>query len=556
MKLAGTRGREIGGGVGRVLLACVLALACMRTSAVAQDPVQDPVPEGVKPETEAPVIPPQDTPPPVFPPQDPNANDPNEQDAKPAPVESPPIPAEKPVETPAETPPRPNAAPTGGAAGTDATPASIPLANSGAPAPADYARTFEEAAFEAELARLVAAHPSRLRITSLGTSKQGRRIALATLGELAGDPDQRPAALLATDLEARFGERPGGPEAALYVMRTLLERAEREPELAELLTGVTLYAVPAPDPDGVFAVGGALERTCRLERNFPAGWQPSDAIDCPQGPYPCSEPETRELARLVAQRTNVGGLALLARQTLSPTLSPILRDESSAILNANAARPAGGPGGGTVGGTGGGTVENALAHVAARAALDATTLIRARDAALAQPGSLAAFARARAGACVLVMDPWSGEPAGADGVRAGFAALPGAVEALLRELPRLDGKSLRAERLRERLWLVEVELRVSGGLPTASAEERARAPASVWLDVEGARVSKIGLRRDEQPVGNLDVPRGKTWRIGHLAGNETVRLYLAVEGDEGGTLRLAFRSLRGGHAEFDVALGG
>ncbi|MCY2960665.1 MAG: hypothetical protein NTY35_10915 [Planctomycetota bacterium] len=80
-----------------------------------------------------------------------------------------------------------------------------------APAPAAYAAAWTEAAFESEIARLVAAHPARLRVSTLGTSKQGRRIALLTLGDLAGDPDQRPAALLATDLEARFGERPGGP---------------------------------------------------------------------------------------------------------------------------------------------------------------------------------------------------------------------------------------------------------------------------------------------------------------------------------------------------------
>lgn len=395
----------------------------------------------------------------------------------------------------------------------------------GPPGSEAYSATWDEPAFEAELARLAAAHPQRLRSASLGTSKQGRRIALLTLGDLAGDPDKRPAALLATDLEARFGDRPGGPEAALYAVRALLERAEREPEMAELLAGVTLYAVPAPDPDGAFASGAAAQRTCRLERNFPAGWQPSGAVECPQGPYPCSEPETRELARLVASATNVGALALLLKDGAAP--------------GAEVRAP-----------------EPALARIASRSGLDAASLARARDAALAQPGGLAAFARARAGACVLALDPWSGAPAGADTPRAGFQALPAALEGLLRELPRLEGRSLRAERLRERLWLVEVELRVAGGLPTASAEERAKAPASVWLDVRGARVARIGLRREGQPVGNLEVPRGKTWRIGHLEGNESVRLHLAVEGDEGGVLGLEFRSLRGGRAAFDVALGG
>jgi hypothetical protein len=466
------------------------------------------------------------------------------QDEKPAVVpEASPPPASKPAAQDPSTPPvapppnptgAPRDEPSSRAAQAGSAPAN-PLARpevEGAPSATDYAQAWSEPAFEAELTRLAAAYPSRLQVSSLGTSKQGRRIALLTLGDRTGDPDLRPAALLATDLEARFHERPGGPEAGLYTVRALLERAEQDPELAELFTGATLYAVPAPDPDGVFEAGGPVARTCRLERNFPAGWQPSDAIDCPQGPYPCSEPETRELARLVAQRTNIGALALFARRL------------GDAATN------------GDTEANGIGTVESALAHLAARAGLEAGALARARDAALAQPGGLAAFARARAGACVLVLDPWSGDPAPAEGVRASFAALPAAVEALLRELPRLAGHSVRAERLREKLWLVEVELQVAGGLPTASAEERARAPASVWLDVQGARVSKIGLRRDGQPVGNLDVPRGKTWRIGHLAGNESVRLYLAVEGEEGGTLSLAFRSLRGGHVEFDVPLGG
>jgi hypothetical protein len=69
-------------------------------------------------------------------------------------------------------------------------------------------------------------------------------------------------------------------------------------------------------------------------------------------------------------------------------------------------------------------------------------------------------------------------------------------------------------------------------------------------------VSKIGLGREGLPVGNLDVPRGATWRIGHLQGAESARLHLAVEGEAGGVLRLVFRSLRGGRVELEVALQG
>lgn len=396
-----------------------------------------------------------------------------------------------------------------------------------ATAPLDYAKPWTEAVFETELARLAAAHPRFLRLDALGTSRLGRRLALLTVGDVANGVDGKPAALLATDLGAAIGHAPEGPQAVLFALKTLLERAEREPAVAELLAGTTLYAVPAPDPDGIFAPDETTARTCRLDRNFPAGWQPSDAIDCPQGPYPCSEPETRELARLVAQRTNVAALALF------------LRDGNA--LSAGAS-----------------TIEAPLARIAGAAGLDAARLQADQAAAVAEPGSLAAFARARAGACVLVLDPWSVSVADADAAAppAGFLPLAPAIEGLLRELPRLGGQMVRAERLRERLWLVEVELRVAGGLPTAHVDEHQRSPASVWLDVDGARVSKIGLGRAGQPVGNLDVPRGTTWRIGHLQGAESVRLHLAVEGEAGKVLRLVFRSLRGGRVELEVALQG
>ncbi len=438
------------------------------------------------------------------------------QDPAPAPVPPPePVPEPSPEPAPVSVEPTTIAPPAPAATTT----------------PLDYAQPWSESSFEAELARLAAAHPTFLRIDTLGTSRQGRRLALLTVGDVANGVDGKPAALLATDLGVASGKAPEGPQAVLFAVRTLLERAEREPAVAQLLAGTTLYAVPAPDPDGLFAPEATTARACRLDRNFPAGWQPSDAIDCPQGPYPCSEPETRELARLVAQRTNVAALALFTRDDHARPVSPSATDTP-------------------------------LARIAGAAGLDVAQLQADQAAAVAEPGSLAAFARARAGACVLVLDPWTGAGAATTGERAaaappaGFLPLAPAVEGLLRELPRLGGRIVRAERLRERLWLVEVELRVAGGLPTASVDEHQKSPASVWLDVDGARVSKIGLGREGQPVGNLDVPRSATWRIGHLKGAESARLHLAVEGEAGGVLRLVFRSLRGGRVELEVALQG
>ncbi len=453
------------------------------------------------------------------------------QDPAPPPPEPP---VETPVETPPiETPPAPETPeqekseqeePAPDAPPAAATPAAV------TPAPAAPLAPMTEAAYEAELARLAAAHPQHLGVAELGASRLGRRIALLALGDRTGDVDERPAVLLATGFEAAADGRPRGPEAALFTVRALLERAQRDVALAELFADVTLYVVPAPDPDALYAPPGGPARTCRLDRNFPAGWQASDSIDCPQGPYPCSEPETRELARLVAGRANIGALVVLRAAAPAVPANEI-----------GAAEPG---------------QTRLVERLCDKIGLEPARVLAAQHAALSEPGSLAAFARARRGAFVLALDPWSGGLGGPSGTEppAELRRVPVVVERLVRELPRLAAHAARTERLREKLWLVEVEVQDAGLLPTACAEERRHSPASVWFEAEGARITHAGIRRTGAPAANLDVPKGRVWRLGHLEGGESVRLYLAVEGEAGATLTLTLRSLRGASARLSVVL--
>jgi iron uptake system component EfeO len=97
--------------------------------------------------------------------------------------------------------------------------------------------------------------------------------------------------------------------------------------------------VPAPDPDATFAPDKTQPRACRLDRNFPAEWKPWSSETCAQGPYPLSEPETRSIARLLTQRSNVGAVVLLSRGIdLHETGTPVEESEIERILFAPVTR--------------------------------------------------------------------------------------------------------------------------------------------------------------------------------------------------------------------------
>jgi len=395
----------------------------------------------------------------------------------------------------------------------------------------DAATPFDHTAYEAALGGIVAAYPDLVRARSLGKSRGGRDLWLAVVADgSGGDPGRRPAAVLVTDLEpspATAG-RPPGPEAALFALSSLLEQARAGGATRDRLRRCTLYVLPAPDPDGSFgaapspgpSVGppaapspegqhAAIEpRRFRLDRNFPAGWEPYDAdgggaAGATACPYPLSEPESRTLARFLLERTNLSTLIVLDGQ------------------------PASG-------------IQREGRTVAA--------------------GSLEAFCAEVLDGAVQVLEPFRGEsrssPTGS--APEGFYQAADEVAAALDDLPRLECAAPKVERLRPEVWLVDVPLSNAGRLPTLGRTGRATTASSVQLRTNGGRVVACAVQRPVQSGagGTYDAVRGArgTWPLGHLEGRASVGVRLVVEAAEGTKLEAVFESPRSGTARATVEL--
>ena len=370
----------------------------------------------------------------------------------------------------------------------------------GRPAPVlDFAKPFDHAGYEAALGAIAEAFPDLMRVRSLGKSRGGRDLWLAVVADTAeGEPRRNPAAVVLTDLDPGGGDAVAGPEAALFVLEDLLRRARADPEIRARFRRSALYVLPAPDPDRAFpatessSVGDAARRTCRLEENFPARWQPfGDDVRAP-GPYALSEPESLTLARFLLDRENVSTLVVLSRA----------------------------------------------------------------EARGATPGSLRAYAREILGLEVRDSRPWTGEarPTEIGSAPQGFVAAAEACTSVLDGLPRLECGPSSLERLRPDLWLLDLPLENRGTLPTLGAESRRPGFPSVSMKVEGGRLVACALRgatsEGFRPVdlGVAIVP------IGHLDGLEALGVRIVVQAEEGAQLAISFRSARAGTAGLDAPL--
>lgn len=461
------------------------------------------------------------------------------------PVQEPPP---KPEPAPAPTPaPTPTPAPAGG----DPTPVATPPTGSAAaatasdtPAPAvtfDYAARANHESYQAEIARLVAAHPTRARRVSLGTSRGGRDITALVLSDLSvGDPDRKPAVLLVTGLDPSFDARPAGCEAALFAARAILQRAESDAAAAAWLARTSVYVLPAPDPDLLFAPEGAPPRACRLDRNFPCAWRPWSSETCAQGPYPLSEPETRALAQFLAARGNVGAVVLLSRgKDLAPATVDAQVELDRILFERVAAVEAGASRDGAID---------------AKAA--AETLARRAESFARESGSLAAFCRSRLSAFVLPLDPFGGETVDTPFGRAPqrFARVAEVVARLSDELPRVEGTVTGTERLRERLWKIDLVVENQGLLPTLLEAERAQSPGSLWFDATGGRIAQVGVSRGGAGDTNARMRPPASWLLGHLDGREKIKVFVLIEAAEGTNVEFTLRTLREGETRCAVTL--
>ena len=177
---------------------------------------------------------------------------------------------------------------------------------------------------EREMDDLVRTHPRRIRVESIGCSREGRPIRAF---RLRGDGVERRPRLLVT-AQIHAVEYVGG-YVARRVARLLAEGYGHDPETTGLLDAAEVVVVPLLNPDGAERIWRARGRT-RLgwarftqggvdpNRNFPfvpvAGkpaW--NSGRDAPgsayyRGPHPLSEPECLALAQLARREGFCGAV--------------------------------------------------------------------------------------------------------------------------------------------------------------------------------------------------------------------------------------------------------
>jgi len=96
--------------------------------------------------------------------------------------------------------------------------------------------------------RLESAWPDRCRLSTIGTSVEGREIWLLTVTDYGtGDPDTKPAMWIDGNIHANEIQ---GSEIALYTAWYLCEQADRVEWIAELIRDRAFYIVPTINPDG------------------------------------------------------------------------------------------------------------------------------------------------------------------------------------------------------------------------------------------------------------------------------------------------------------------
>jgi murein tripeptide amidase MpaA len=111
--------------------------------------------------------------------------------------------------------------------------------------------------------------PDVLRVSSLGRSREGREIWLATLSfGSSADTRSKPAVWIDANIHAT---ELTGSVAALHLIWTLASRSESDPRVAEALRTRTFYIVPRHNPDGAEL---ALSKQPQFIRSSTRSWPP------------------------------------------------------------------------------------------------------------------------------------------------------------------------------------------------------------------------------------------------------------------------------------------
>lgn len=391
----------------------------------------------------------------------------------------------------------------------------------------DHALAYEEIA--TELAALAAAHPELAALETIGQSRAGREIQVLTITDPAGGAAEEKPALFLVDFGAPG--RSYGAAACLGFARDVLDRAQSEPEIAELLAGHTIYLAPALDPDGE-AHGDVPPRAVSFDRNFPLGWLPA-TLRAGSGDVPLSEPETLVTARFLNAHEN---LVLIAA-----TDEPGANGSHSGVPWAGAELPEDDRG--------------ALERLCASGG-DGLELFP--WSVLGSPGGgLFDYAYQALGVYPVA---WAGPDAPSDAadVATWVDRVALRVGELLRLLPTMRIENDGLEEIAPGLWQLDVAIRNAGSIPTLSVlGGRRQVAAHLSLSLSGARVvatAQRGAGEDTFRAARLDGEPGFALGGGVLAGGETRWLRVILEGESGTVLEVSGAAVRAGRAALTVTL--
>jgi Zinc carboxypeptidase len=195
-----------------------------------------------------------------------------------------------------------------------------------AAAATDFSKYHTYQELSAELKAVVASNPTIARITSIGTTREGREIWAVEIANPAGTPvDQRPALLVAANFE---GDHVIGSELALYLVDALVKGYPTDAAIKQRLDHHVIYVVPRVNVDGaelMFAPVKTGRRTNatpydtdndgRIDEDGPEDLNKDGLITVmrvkdPKGPYMVNPDDPRLMKRADPAKGESGGWSI------------------------------------------------------------------------------------------------------------------------------------------------------------------------------------------------------------------------------------------------------
>ncbi|MHC4462656.1 MAG: M14 family zinc carboxypeptidase [Planctomycetota bacterium] len=151
------------------------------------------------------------------------------------------------------------------------------------------------ATLTAELEAYAADHNNICRLSSLGTSVQGRELLAVKITDNPDVEEDEPEFKYVSTIH---GDEPVGTEMCLYFINMLLTNYASDPNITELIDSTEIWIVPLMNPDGLELGTRSNADGYDLNRSFPEG--SSDAYtDIFNGPYNNTDGRPTEVAHMM-----------------------------------------------------------------------------------------------------------------------------------------------------------------------------------------------------------------------------------------------------------------